>query len=87
MNGLAAIELYLGEDVLRDDEGMTPVRWKGYSDALRQYQGAVGNKAGLLERFSEKAARCRIDPSSFDNTTWSDLDAILQTIFHAFDEA
>jgi hypothetical protein len=89
VNGLAAsIELYLGEDVLRDDDGaMIPIRWKGCSDALSQYQGEVGNKARLLERFNEKAVRCRADPSSVDHTAWSGLDAILRTVFVAFDEA
>ena len=89
VNGLAAsIELYFGNDVLSDGQGgMIPVRWKGYSDALRQYQGEVGHKGRLLERFNEKVARTRIDPSSFDRAAWSGLDAILQTIFHAFDDA
>ena len=50
VNGLAAsIELYFGKDVLSDGQGgMIPVRWKGYSDALRNDQGEVGNKGRLL---------------------------------------
>lgn len=37
VNGLAgSIELYLGSDVLRDNQGaLIPVQWKGYSEALR----------------------------------------------------
>jgi hypothetical protein len=87
VNGLAAsIELYLGEDVLRDEENaFTPVQWKGYNEVLKQYQGEVLGKARLLDRFQKKAERCRADPKVLTTTDWSGLSAILQKIFHAFD--
>ena len=88
VNGLAAsIELYLGEDILRTaDETLSPVRWTGYNDLLRCYQGSVGDKTRLLNKFGERVELCRADPSALGRTDWSGLDAILQTVFHAFDE-
>lgn len=54
INGLAtSIELYFGEDVLRQEDGiLTPVQWRGYDTALKQYQGEIINKLVLQERFS-----------------------------------
>lgn len=87
VNGLAAnMELYLGDDVLRDDEGhLTPVQWKGYNEILRQYQGEVMGKTRLQACFQEKASRCKSDPALIKTTDWTGLSAILQQIFHAFD--
>jgi hypothetical protein len=87
VNGLAAsIELYLGEDVLRDGQGtLTPIQWKGYSEALKQYQGEVMGKSKLHATFHDKVARCRADPELLKVTDWSGLSIILQDIFRAFD--
>ena len=88
VNGLAAsIELYLGDDVLRDDEGqLTPVQWKGYNETLKQYQGEAMGKAMLQARFQEKASCCKEDPELLQTTDWTGLSAILQEIFHAFEK-
>jgi len=87
VNGLAAsIELYLGEDVLRDGPNtLTPVQWKGYSEALRKYQGEVMDKAKLHAKYQDKVARCTSDPELLKITDWSGLSAILQMIFRAFE--
>ena len=89
INGLAAsIELYLGDDVLRDDEGkLTPVQWKGYNETLKQYQGEVMGKTRLQARFQEKTSRCKSDPELAQTTDWTGLSAILQQIFHAFEQS
>lgn len=87
VNGLAAsIELYLGDDVLRDDDGkLTPVQWKGYNETLKQYQGEIMGKTRLQARFQEKVFRCKANPKLLQTTDWAGLSAILQKIFHAFD--
>jgi hypothetical protein len=87
VNGLAgSIELYLGQDVLRDGQDtLTPVQWKGYSETLKQYQGEVMRKTKLHSVFNEKVARCRADPDARKTTDWSGLSAILQEIFRAFE--
>jgi hypothetical protein len=88
VNGLAAsIELYLGDDVLQDDKGqLTPVQWKGYNETLKQYQGEVMGKVMLQTRFQEKAFRCKTTPELLQTTDWTGLSAILQEIFHAFEQ-
>jgi hypothetical protein len=87
VNGLAAsIELYLGDDILRGGQDtLTPVQWKGYSEALKQYQGEVMGKTKLHTAFHDKAARCRADPEALKSSDWSGLSAILQEIFRAFE--
>lgn len=86
VNGLAAsMELYLGEDVLRgDSSSFAPVQWKGYNEALKQYQGEVMGKARLRERFLKMAERCKADPEVLKTTDWTGLSAILEMIFRAF---
>lgn len=88
VNGLAAsIELYLGEDVLRGDEReLTPIHWKGFNDVLKQYQGEVSSKGQLHDRYHAKVARCRANCLEVQLYDWSGLDAILKTVFSAFDE-
>ena len=88
VNGMAAsIELFLGQDVLIDkDSGqLTPVQWKGYNEALKQYQGEVLNKRLIHERFAHKLNAASSDPKVIKAQDWSGLEAILNSIFKAFD--
>jgi len=87
VNGLAAsIELYLGDDILKDPSGtFTPVQWKGYSESMKRYQGEVMHKTRLKHAFFEKAAICKADPARVNLSDWRGLDAILRQIFSAFD--
>jgi hypothetical protein len=85
VNGRAAsTELYLGEDVLCDDEGLCRVQWTGYDTALRQYQGQVLDKAGIQSRFQEKLRAARVDGEALDGAEWSGLRAIFACVFAAF---
>lgn len=88
VNGLAAsIELYLGRDVLTQDDGsLTPVQWKGYNETLGQYQGEVMRKAQLQKAFDQKADSARADSALLATGDWSGLSAIAQVIFTAFDD-
>ena len=86
VNGLAgSIELYFGKDVLKNGTGLMPVQWRGYSEGIKQYQGEVTQKSKLLATFNDRVAQCRKDSARIAKTDWSGIDAILQTIFHAFD--
>lgn len=87
VNSLAgSIELYLGNDVLQDSHGaLIPVQWKGYSEALRQYQGEVLQKSSIRSAFDAKLARCKKDPTALQGTDWVGLRRILEGIFCAFD--
>lgn len=56
VNGRAcALELYLGDDVLIGPDGeRLPVRWTGFNDKMRRYQGEITDKRGVQKRFQEK---------------------------------
>jgi len=86
VNGLAAsIELYLGEDVVRDDGGdLIPIQWKGFDSSLRRYQGEITDKKGCWKRFSEKLARVGDDRWSREVTDWRDLHLVTNTLCRAF---
>ena len=92
INGLAgSIELYLGQDVLRDAEGvLSPVQWTGYNQKLDTYQGEVLDKSKILKKFSGKRARCEAHPEEIDSYDWEGIRAILdemRTAFQSIDEA
>jgi len=58
VNGLAAsIELYLGEDVLRENGKLTPVKWSSYIPSMGQYQGEILDKDRIHKRFKEKLSK------------------------------
>jgi hypothetical protein len=63
VNGLAgSIELYLGRDILVEDNGgLSPVQWRGYDRDLNQYQGELMNKTELQHRFMKKIRKARND--------------------------
>jgi len=85
INGLAcSVELYLGRDVLEQEEGLVPVQWRGYDEGLKRYQGEVAGKKGIQERFEEKLRRAEADPSIRIEQDWSGMRLILEQIRTAF---
>jgi hypothetical protein len=89
VNGRAAsIELYFGEDVLRDQGGdLMPVRWSGRDAILDDWQGEVSNKSELHRRFGEKVRRANTDRTLIDKLDWSGMRLIIDRILHAFTQA
>lgn len=85
VNGLAgSIELYLGEDVLITDAGLTPVQWKGFDEKLQSYQGELVEKHTVRIRFEEKLLRCQRNLEELANTDWSGLQQVFRHVFGAF---
>jgi hypothetical protein len=85
VNGLAAsIELYLGEDVLRENGKLTPVKWSAYISSMGQYQGEVLEKDKIHKRFKEKLAHQRNLSNLTQDKNWSGLCAVMSGIFSAF---
>jgi hypothetical protein len=84
VNGLAgSIEIYLGADVLTQDDGtLTPVQWRSYIAGVNAYQGEVTGKGRIHTRFREKLAATR--PADTQSPTWGDLRAVLQSVIDAF---
>ena len=92
VNGLAgSIELYLGEDVLRDSEGvLSPVQWTSYEPKLCTYQGVILDKRKVLKRFEQKLALCESQPDQISKSDWEGMRAIIdkmRTAFHSIDAA
>lgn len=86
INGLgASIELYFGADVLTQLNGdLTPVQWRGYDEALKQYQGEVLKKAALQASFREKLSQSLSVTPPQALGDWSAIDSILDTLCGAF---
>jgi hypothetical protein len=88
VNRLAgSLELYLGLDVLKSDDGsLTPIQWRGYDEVLQQYQGEVLNKGNLQAKFEANLQLCYQDKSMIDKFDWSGIQAILSELRTAFHE-
>jgi hypothetical protein len=92
VNGLAgSIELYLRNDVLRDESGnLMPIQWRGYEKGVNKYQGEILNKSNLHTKFDQKLKICETDPSRISSFDWNGICAILNTMrtaFHQMDAA
>lgn len=81
VNGLAAsIEMYLGEDVLaQDDARLRPVLWGGYVKRLGAYQGEVSEKNEVHQRFRRKVAEATASRAAMARQDWDGLDLVLES--------
>jgi hypothetical protein len=87
INGAAAsIELYLGEDVLRENGKLFPVHWGGYVHSMSKYQGALSDtdKDKVHKLFKDKLAKARDEIGLTQNENWAGLCVIMSEIFSAF---
>jgi hypothetical protein len=88
VNGLAgSIELYLGDEVLRKEDGsQIPVQWKGFVQSLQKYQGEIISKSDVQSKFMEKIKLCENDPSLIDRFDWTGIRAIINEMLAAFNK-
>lgn len=85
VNGSAAsMELYLGDDVLREGGKLAPVQWSAYNPVMGRYQGEVLEKEKIHRRFKEKLANQKGHTNLIHDPNWSGLCSILSSIFSAF---
>lgn len=89
VNGKAgALELYFGEDVLKDPAGeLTPVQWTGYVKRQNAYQGELLDKGRLQKAFRRKLDSAKDRGSIQPEEDWSGITAILDRIRHAFQDS
>jgi hypothetical protein len=84
INGSAcSIELYFGEDILKENGTLTPVQWKNLDNRINKYQGEIQNKDKLKEKFIKKLKKCQESPSLINPAEWKDINVILKHIFSA----
>jgi hypothetical protein len=86
VNELAcSVELFFGRDVLQREDGtLSPIQWRGYVTALKQYQGEVLGKTDLQRRFLDKVARSREDSAYFAAADWSGMELIFSMLRKSF---
>jgi hypothetical protein len=83
----ASIELYLGDDVLRDDQGdLHPVRWRGFSSGIDQHQGEIEHKRAIQVAFESKTRAALISATPNEHGDWSGLLLILDSLIQLLSE-
>ena len=84
INGSAcSIELYLGEDILKEGGMLTPVQWKSLDNRINKYQGEIKNKDKFKQKFMGKLKRCQESLSFINPTDCKEVNLILKSIFSA----
>lgn len=89
VNGLAGnIEMYLGEDVLKDDalDEFYPIYWSNYDFKMCQYQGSINHehKLSIQEKFRGKLKEASSNDTDINNTKWNGIKSILKIITEAW---
>jgi hypothetical protein len=71
--------------VLEDStQQLTPVRWGGYMQGMRQYQGELINKSGIQERYFQILREVSTNPTLIQTHDWSGMHLVFEAIFAAF---
>ena len=82
-----SIEMYLGKDVLTNEQGqLIPVKWGKEVPSMKQLQGEISDKTLIQKKFRQKLKACKQDPSLIENYDWDGIKSILKVIFKAFNE-
>ena len=85
VNGCAcSIEMYLGCDVLTDDnDELIPVRWGSYINGVKRYQGEIEQKKLIQQKYNAllKGIDYAVQVPEHD---WSGLESVFQAIFSAY---
>lgn len=88
VNGRAgSIEMYLGEDVLMTDAGLSPVQWTGYVAGQGAYQGEIAPaaKKRVHNAFRVKVDAALRDRSLITDQDWTGVVSVVETILGAFE--
>lgn len=84
INGRAcSIEMFLGQDILKQNGEYEPIRWKSYIDKVAAYQGEIISKSEVLKQFELKVKRSR---KQIILEEWEECDLLLREIFAAFEK-
>jgi hypothetical protein len=85
INGAAcSIELYFGRDILERSGQLVPVKWRGFNESVKRYQGEIQFKDSLKSAFLAKVNAARSDSTVLDQQDWSDMRLLLETIIDTF---
>ncbi|BDP40995.1 hypothetical protein DAETH_09640 [Deinococcus aetherius] len=87
VNGLAcSLELYLPPELLQNPEGdLYPVQWRGYDQALGQYQGEIMGKTQIQKAFSETVRAIDEGRVQFEDYTWDGLRAVFEEMLRVLE--
>ncbi len=82
INGLAgAIELYLGEDTLKNTKGeFRQVQWTGYMNKLGKYQGELLEKSKIQQAFKDKLKSAQKNNNLIKEQDWHGIKLIIDAL-------
>lgn len=83
INGRAcSIEMYFGTDVLRTENGYTPISWRNLEPQINEYQGEIMYKDEVQKRFLKKLTLAEKKGLHLEDD-WSGLRLIFEKVFCA----
>jgi hypothetical protein len=89
INGLAgSVEVYLGRDVLTQEDGsLQPIQLTSFIHGMQAYQGEITNKTEIQRRFRAKYKLAQEHPETVKYSDWSGLRLIIDAIRNAARDA
>lgn len=86
VNGCAcSIELYLGEDILRNETGeLTEIRWGAYINGVGRYQGEINNKKQIQKKYLDLIYTVDY-ASQLPEHDWSGMRLLFSALFKALE--
>jgi len=86
INGSAcSIELYLCNNVLKENTQYIPVQWKSFNEHINKYQGVVSKKGDIQKEYNRIMKECETNKEQIKNYDFDNMNILLQDIFKAFD--
>jgi len=80
VNGLAcSIEMFLGHDVLKDNEQFRPVSWKNRMPRTGQYQGEISGKSEVQKLYRDKV-KLALKNGAQKSQDWSGMELLVGNI-------
>lgn len=74
-----SLEMYLGENILKENNKFIPIQWKGYNEKLGKYQGVISKKDHVKNSFLELLKK-----EEYEKIDWSGIKLIWSKIFNSF---
>jgi hypothetical protein len=80
-----SIEMYLGDNFIKNNSGYIPIHWKGYSSKVGAYQGEIMQKEVIQNNFFAFIKEAKQNRSLISTVDLSNLKIIFKQIFNTFD--
>lgn len=83
-----SIELYLCDEVLKENNTLIPIQWSSFNEHVKKYQGSFSskNKGSIQKKYSEILKKCKANSLEISKYNFDNMKTLLEDIFMTFDD-